>query len=333
MTNLRRAQCVAVGHCVPERILSNTDLEAMVDTSDEWIFTRTGIRERRLIAPGQKLSDLALSAAQNCLAAAQCPASDLDGIIVATSTGDHTMPAVANVLQDRLPQCRAWGYDLVNACNGFVAALSSAVGQIESGRCQRILVVAGDVMSPYIDWQDRNTCVLFGDGCGAVLLEAGPSDGPGVYDLLMGSDGSGAEHLHIPASGSALRPSAEVIARGDHYLKQDGRRVFHHAIRQMTAACESLLDRNGLRVTDIDLVVPHQANQRIMNAIAERLKLMPGQLVSNIERYGNTTAATVPLALSDALSCGRLRPGSRVLITTFGAGYAWGAVYLTWGRP
>lgn len=332
MNPLYRAQCVALGYSVPQRVLSNADLSRMVDTSDAWITSRTGIRERRILSHGETLGDLARRSAESCLAQAGLDPELLDGIVVATSTGDHSMPAMANVLQQAIGASNAWGFDIINACNGFVAALATCVAMIESGRWRRLLLVAGDAMSPYIDYSDRNTCVLFGDGCAALLLEPGPGDGHGVQDILMGSDGSGAEALYIPASGSALRPTAETLARGDHYLKQDGPRVFNHAIRAMTASCEQLLARNTLSITDIDLFVPHQANMRIMRAVGERLHLQDGQLVANIDRYGNTTAATVPLALCSAQEEGRLNTGSRILITTFGAGYAWGAAYLTWGR-
>ncbi|TVR10639.1 MAG: ketoacyl-ACP synthase III [Planctomycetota bacterium] len=326
-----RAQCRAVGSCLPQQVLDNAMLERMVDTSDEWIRTRTGIRERRMVADGEYLSDLAVASCRQCLQRAGLEAEAVDGIIVATSTGDFSMPAVANVVQHRLAATRAWGYDLVNACNGFVSGIATASALIEAGRCQRILLVAGDVMTPYIDFQDRNTCILFGDGCGAVLLEAGPGDGPGVIDWLMGSDGAGADLLKIPCSGSAIRPSPAALDRGDHFLKQEGRQVYNYAIRHMTESCQQLLQRNGLGIGDVDLLIPHQANQRIMTNVAERLQSRPEQLVSNIDRYGNTTAGTIPLAMADALDDGRLVAGSRVLVTAFGAGFSWGSVYLTWG--
>jgi 3-oxoacyl-[acyl-carrier-protein] synthase-3 len=327
-----RAQCVAVGCALPERRLSNADLERMVDTNDEWIVTRTGIRERRIAEPGSGLSALALPAAVQCLERAGVAAEALDGIIVATISGDHVMPTTANLLQHRLGATRAWGFDLLNACNGFVAALSTATAFIESGRAKRVLVVGGDIMSTLIDYRDRNTCILFGDGCGAVLVEAGPADGPGVVGFELHSDGGGANDLSIPCSGSALLPCPEAMARGDQFVKQNGRVVFTQAIRRMNEVCSSLLAQLELTVADIDLLVPHQANLRIIEPVASRLGLPMDKVVVNIARVANTTAGTIPLALADAYADGRLKPGSRVLLAAFGGGLTWGAAYLTWGR-
>jgi 3-oxoacyl-[acyl-carrier-protein] synthase-3 len=304
----------------------------MVETSEEWIVTRTGIRERRIAEPGQPLSDFALPAAQECLRRAGAQPADVDGIIVATITGDYAMPATANILQHRLGATRAWGYDLLNACNGFIAALATAAAFVEAGRARRILVVGGDLISTIVDYRDRNTCILFGDGCGAVLVEAGDPDGHGVVGFEMHSDGSGGPDLMIPSSGSAMPPTAESIARGDHYVKQKGVPVFQQAIRRMAEVCESLLGRLGLSGADVDLLVPHQANRRIIEPTAKRLGLPMDKVVMNIDRVANTTAASIPLALHDALSDGRLRPGTRVLMAAFGGGLTWGACYLTWGK-
>jgi 3-oxoacyl-[acyl-carrier-protein] synthase III len=328
-----RAQCVAVGSALPERRLTNADLERMVETTDEWIVTRTGIRERRIAEPGQGLSSLALPASVQCLERAGVAASELDGIIVATISGDYLMPSTANLLQHRLGATRAWGYDLLNACNGFVAALSTAAAFIESGRARRILVVGGDVMSTLIDYRDRNTCILFGDGCGAVLVEAGAADGPGIIGFELHSDGAGGPDLCIPASGSALLHTPQSLAAGHHFVKQNGRAVFTQAIRRMTEVCANLLSGLGLSSNDVDLLVPHQANLRIIEPIASRLGLPMAKVVVNIDTVANTTAGTIPLALSDAQRDGRLRPGSRVLLAAFGGGLTWGACYLTWGRP
>lgn len=331
MPTRHRARIVAVGTALPERRLTNADLERMVDTDDEWIVTRTGIRERRVVEPGTPLSQLAEPAARACLERAGVPAAELDGIVVATITGDHVMPATANLLQDRLGATRAWGYDLVNACNGFVAALANAAAMIESGRARRILVVGGDIMSSVVDYRDRSTCILFGDGAGAVLLEAGEADGPGIVDFELRSDGSGGELLVIPCSGSAMPPDERALAEGQHYVKQAGREVFQHAVRRMAEVCEELLDRLGLGPDDVDLLVPHQANLRIIEPTARRIGLPMERVAVNIERVANTTAATIPLALADAERDGRLRPGTRVLLVAFGGGFAWGAAYLTWG--
>lgn len=328
-----RAQCVAVGSALPVRRLTNADLERMVETTDEWIVTRTGIRERRIAEPGQGLSALALPAAVQCLERAGVAASELDGIIVATISGDHLMPATANLLQHRLGAARAWGYDLLNACNGFVAALSTAAAFIEAGRAKRILVVGGDVMSTLIDYRDRNTCILFGDGCGAVLVEAGPPDGPGIIGFELHSDGAGGGDLIIPCSGSAMPQTPQALMAGEQFVKQNGRAVFTQAIRRMTEVCTSLLSGLGRTGADIDLLVPHQANLRILEPLAGRLGLPMSKVVINIETVANTTAGTIPLALADAQRDGRLQTGSRVLLAAFGGGLTWGACYLTWGRP
>jgi 3-oxoacyl-[acyl-carrier-protein] synthase-3 len=333
MPSLFRAQCVAVGSALPERRLTNADLERVVETDDEWIVSRTGIRERRIAEPGTGLSQLALPAAVQCLDRAGVAAIDLDGIIVATISGDHVMPTTANILQHQLGAINAFGYDLLNACNGFVAALSTAAAFIESGRYRRILVVGGDIMSTLIDYNDRNTCILFGDGCGAVLLEAGPADGPGIIGFELHSDGSGAPDLCIPCSGSALLPDINVLERGDQFVKQNGRTVFTHAIRRMSEVCASLLKTLSLTVEDIDLLVPHQANLRIIEPTASRLGLSMDKVVVNIDRVANTTAGTIPLALADAWEGGRIKPGTRILLAAFGGGLTWGSLYMTWGRP
>jgi 3-oxoacyl-[acyl-carrier-protein] synthase-3 len=327
-----RAQVVAVGIGVPERRLSNTELAGTVDTTAEWISSRTGIHERRICAPGQSLLSLAEPAARQCLAKAGVAASDLDGIILASITADMVMPASANQLQHRLGADRAWGFDVVNACNGFVAALNTATAFIEAGRAKRILVVAGDVMSSIIDWKDRNTCVLFGDGCGAVLLEAGPADGPGVHGFAMHSDGGYSAELCVPSSGSAIPSTPEALARGDQFLKQNGKLIFAHAVRRMTEVSLEVMANHRLTAADIDLVVPHQANLRIITPTAERIGVPMDKVAINLDRYGNTTAGTIPLALADAEADGRLKPGTRVLLVAFGGGLTWGAVYLTWGR-
>jgi 3-oxoacyl-[acyl-carrier-protein] synthase III len=327
-----RAQCVAVGAALPERKLTNADLERLVETEDAWIVSRTGIRERRIADPGTGLSELAVPAAKQCLERAGVSGAELDGIIVATISGDHIMPTTANLVQHHLGAKNAFAYDLANACNGFVAAISTATAFIESGRYKKILVIGGDIMSSLIDYRDRNTCILFGDGCGAVLLEAGPGDGPGVIGFEMHSDGSAAKELAIPCSGSAMLVTPHVLELGEQYVKQNGRVVFTHAIRRMSEVCVSLMKKLQLQVNDIDLLVPHQANLRIIEPTAERLGLTMDKVVVNIDRVANTTAGTIPLALADAFADGRLKKGSRVMLAAFGGGLTWGAVYLTWGR-
>ncbi len=322
------AQCVAVGTFLPERRLTNAELSARVDTSDEWIISRTGIRERRLVEPGTPCSVIAIAAGRDCLRNAGVGAETLDGIIVATITGDQRMPATANVVQHALGATKAWGYDLLNACNGFLAALTTAASMIEAGRAKRILIIGADVMSSIIDHHDRNTCILFGDGAGAVLMEAGPGDAAvGVRGWEMHSDGAGANELIVPCTGSApALPGQKPV------VYQNGRTVFAHAVRRMAEVAEHCLTSQGLAGSDVDLIIPHQANIRIIEATAERLHVPMSQVVVNIDRVGNTTAATLPLALAQAAADGRLVTGTRVLLVAFGGGFTWGACYLQWGR-
>ena len=321
-----RAQCVALGSAIPERRLTNADLERSVATNDEWIVSRTGIRERRVVEPGTALSVLAIQAARDCLGKAGIAPDSLDGIIVATITGDHVMPATANIVQAAIGASRAWGYDLLNACNGFLSAVATATAFIESGHARRIMVIGGDIMTSIVDPTDRNTCILFGDGCGAMLMEAGTGAG-GVTGFRMHSDGAGAADLILPNTGSAREPGRKAV------VCQNGRTVFTHAVRAMAQVSNDLLSDLHLTATDVDLLVPHQANLRIIEATAERFGLPMDKVVVNIDRLGNTTGATLPLALAEAENDGRLKPGTRVLLVAFGGGFAWGACHLVWGRP
>lgn len=332
MSVAARAQCVAVSSVVPEKRLTNADLEKMVDTNDEWIVSRTGIKERRIVEPDTPLSALAIPAARQCLEKAGVSADALDGIIVATVTGDHLMPTTANIVQEAIGAPHAFAFDMANACNGFVAALSTATTFIESGHSKKILVIAGDIMSSVINYEDRNTCILFGDGCGAVLVEAGPVDGPGVIDFALHSDGGGADVLSLPCSGSARPMSEARIAAGEHFLVQDGRTVFPHAVRRMTEVATQLMDKLQITNDDIDILVPHQANLRIIEPTARRMGLSMDKVIINIDRVANTTAGTIPLALADAEERGLLQDGTRVFLVAFGGGFSWGATYLTWGR-
>ena len=327
-----RAQVVGVGGYVPERVLTNADLEKLVDTNDEWITTRTGIRQRHIAEPGTPLSDLALPACQQALERANLQASDIDGIIVATITGDHVMPTTANRLQHLLGINGAWAFDVANACNGFVVAITTGAGLIEAGRAKRLLIVGGDVMSSVINYKDRNTCILFGDGAGAVVLEAGASDGPGVMSWAMHSEGEFGPMLSVPASGSAMPMTPDALAADKQYLQQDGSGVFKHAVRRMSQVATEVLDKLGLTGDDIDLLVPHQANRRILEPTARRLGLPLDRVVINIASKANTTGGTIPLALADAFADGRLTDGSRIMLAAFGGGFSWGACYLTWGR-
>src|SRR3954468_15883355 len=325
----RRAAITGMGIYVPERVLTNAELAQSLDTSDEWIITRTGIRERRIGAPGETTSTMGTEAVRRLMADRQLGPGDIDAIIVATVTPDMLFPATACLIQDQLGLTRAWGFDLSAACSGFLYALTTGAQLIASGVHQRVVVVGADLMSSIIDPLDRTTAVLFGDGAGAVLLEpAEPTFG--ILDFYHRVDGSGRNDLLMPAGGSLHPASLETIAARQHFLRQNGRVVFKFAISQMTECIEILLGRHQLTPADIALVIPHQANQRILDATAERLGLPPERMASVIARYGNTTGATLPLALEDALCNGRIKRGDLVVFVAVGAGFTVGASLVRW---
>jgi 3-oxoacyl-[acyl-carrier-protein] synthase-3 len=328
---LRRARITSLGRYVPERVLTNADLAKMVDTSDEWIRTRTGIRKRHIVEPGTPTSELAVRACQDALDRRGLHAAEVDLIVVATITPDMAFPATACILQDKLQAVRAWGFDVSAACSGFPYALTIGAQFIQSGAHERVLVVGADVMSSIVDYQDRTTCVLFGDGAGAVLLEAS-EDETGILDFAHEVDGSGGGLLSLPAGGSALPASHETVDRRQHFIRQEGGRVFKFAVRKMAEASTNLLVRNAIAPEDLDLLVVHQANERIVDATRERLGLPKRKVVKNIQDYGNTTAATIPLALGTALDDGRLKPGNLVVLTAVGAGLTVGTVLLRWSE-
>ena len=318
---------------VPPRVLTNADLEKMVDTSDEWILQRTGIRERHLVAPGVATSDLAKEAAEKALQQAGITAMDIDVIIVATTTADTIFPSTACLLQDKIGAKRAWGFDLGAACSGFTYALTTAAQFVATGAHNHVLVVGADVMSSIIDYTDRTTCVLFGDGAGAAVVSAASETdlpGAGILDFAHEIDGSGGPALCMPAGGSKLPASHETVDKRQHFVHQDGAQVFRFAVRKTEEICRRLLAKNNLTPSDLDLFVSHQANRRIITSAAEKLHLDMSRVVINIEKYGNTTAATIPLALSDALADGRLKRGDLVMLTSVGAGFTVGAVLLRW---
>jgi 3-oxoacyl-[acyl-carrier-protein] synthase-3 len=325
-----RAAITSLGRYVPEKVVSNEDLRRMgVDTSDEWIRTRTGIERRHVVEPGTGTSELALHAARECLLRRGVSPSEIDLIIVATVTPDMIFPATACLLQDKLKATRAWGFDVSAACSGFLYALTMGAQFIESGAHRKVLVVGADVMTSILDYEDRATCVLFGDGAGCVLLEPS-SDESGILDFLHEVDGSGGCFLNMPAGGSLLPASHETVDRRMHYIRQEGQHVFKYAVRQMAEAPKRLLERNALAVEHVDLFVAHQANVRIIDAARDRLGLPDTKVVKNIHEYGNTTAATIPLALGTALDDGRLKPGSLVMLAAVGAGFTVGAVLCRW---
>ncbi len=325
----RRATITAVGHYAPPKVLTNAELEKMVDTNDEWIRTRTGISERRILEQGAT-SDLAVGAIQNMLTHRKIEATEIEIIIVATVTPDMFFPSTACVIQDKIGASNAWGFDLSGACSGFLFALVAGAQFIETGTASKVLVVGADKMSSITDYTDRNTCILFGDAGGAVLLE--PSDDPdyGLIDSRMYCDGSGGAYLHMKGGGSLYPPTHESVDKRMHYIFQDGKAVFKVAVKGMADVSEEIMQRNNLKGDDVAWLVPHQANLRIIDATADRMGLAHEKVMINIDRYGNTTAATIPLCLSEWWLDGRLKKGQNIVLASFGAGYTWGAVLVRW---
>jgi 3-oxoacyl-[acyl-carrier-protein] synthase-3 len=311
-------------------LLTNADLEQMVATNDQWIQERTGIRERHIAEKGVGTSDLAVEAARCCLAKRGIGADEVEVILVATVTPDMLFPATACLVQERLGAKGAWGFDLSAACSGFPYALQVGAKLVESGAHKRVLVIGADVMSSIIDYTDRSTCVIFGDGAGAVLLEPCAEGEIGLVDYVHEIDGSGASSLYMPGGGSLHPSTAETVAAKMHFVHQDGGAVFKVAVRKMAELSERLLERNGLTIADVDLFIPHQANKRIILSTAERLGMPEEKIVINIGEYGNTTAATIPLAMHTAMKQGRLKRGATVLLASFGGGYTVGATLLRW---
>ena len=331
MKSLRPVRIAGLSTYVPPRVLTNGDLEKLVDTSDEWILQRTGIRERHVVDPGVATSDLALEAAVGAVAQAGLTPADIEFIVVGTTTPDTIFPSTACVLQEKLGASHAWGFDLGAACSGFTYALTVGAQMIATGAHDHVLVVGADTMSSIIDYTDRTTCILFGDGAGAVVLSPAGEDDPAIMDFAHEIDGSGGPSLCMPAGGSRLPASHETIDTRMHYVKQDGQAVFKFAVRKTEEISRRVLDRNGLKPADLDLFVSHQANRRIISAAAERLGLPESKVIINLERFGNTTGATIPLALGTAVADGKLKRGDLVLLASVGAGFTVGAVLLRWG--
>ncbi len=324
------AKITASAFHVPPRVVTNHDLEKTLDTSDEWIRTRTGIRERHFVAKGEATSDLAAAVAKKLLHHRGIEAAELDCIIVATVTPDMFFPSTACVLQHKIGAVNAWGFDLSGACAGFVYALATGSQFVHSGAYRKVLVVGADVMSSILDPKDRNTYVIFGDGAGAVLLEPTRHGEQGIIDFVLRADGSGGRHLYMPGGGSLHPATHKTIERNMHVVHQDGRVVFRFAVQGMADVSAEILQRNRISAPELALYVPHQANVRIINAAIERLDLDPGKVVRNIDRYGNTTAATIPIGLAEAYQDGRIHRGDRVLLATFGAGFTSASLLLRW---
>lgn len=325
----RRALISAVGHYVPEKILTNEDLEKMVDTNDKWIRTRTGIRERRILANGGS-SDLGVGAIKNMLDRRGMDASEIEVIIVATVTPDMFFPATACLIQEKIGAKKAWGFDLNAACSGFVFALTIGSQLIETGAYKNVVVVGADKMSSIVDYTDRNTCILFGDAGGAVLLEPTTDNSVGIIDHKLYCDGSGGFALHMSGGGSLHPSTHETIDKKMHYIYQDGKAVFKAAVIGMADVSTEIMKRNNLAGKDVDWLVPHQANLRIIDVCAERMELDKSKVMINIDRYGNTTAATIPLCLSEWWQDGKIKKGHNLVLSSFGAGYTWGAVLVKW---
>jgi 3-oxoacyl-[acyl-carrier-protein] synthase III len=327
---VRRARISSLATYVPPRLLTNADLEKMVDTSDEWILQRTGIEQRHIVERGVGTSDLAKEAALKAIEKAGITPNDIDLIIVGTTTPDTIFPSTACRLQAKIGATRAWGFDLGAACSGFTYALTTASNLVAAGASEHALVVGADVMSSIIDYTDRATCVIFGDGAGAAVVEVSDDPNLGVLDFENYIDGTFGEALQMPAGGSLMPASSATVEQRLHYVKQDGQTVFKFAIRNTEEACRRILERNHLTAGDIDLFVSHQANRRIIQGAAEKLGLPPEKVIINIERFGNTTAGTIPLALNDAVESGRLKPGHLVLLASVGAGFTVGTVLVRW---
>lgn len=328
--NLRRTKITAVSHYLPERRVTNKDFEKTLDTSDEWIFERTGIRERRFVEKGVGTSDLAAKAAKLLLAKRGIEASELDLIIVATVTPDMFFPSTACLVQDKIGAKNVWGFDLSGACSGFIFALATGAQFIASGVHNKVLVIGADVMTSIVDPEDRATCVLFGDGAGAVLLEPTEGDERGIIDFILKSDGSGGQFLYMPAGGSLNPATAETVKKKMHYVHQDGKNVFKYAVRGMADVSHEILVKNRIDPEQIRLYVPHQANLRIIQAAVDRMKLDRSRVAINIDKFANTTAATIPICISEAAENKRITNGDLVLLASFGAGFTWGSLLLSW---
>lgn len=320
------AAITGVAGYIPDFVLSNEELSKIVDTSDEWITTRTGIKERRIMKEGGS-SDMAVHAVNELLKKTSTDPLDVDLVIVATVTPDHPFPSTSNILCDKAGLTNAWGYDLLAACSGFIYGLSTGSQFIETGRYKKVIVVGVDKMSSIIDYEDRTTCVIFGDGCGAVMLEP-TEDGLGIQDFILRADGSGRQYLLQPAGGSVKPASHETVENREHFVKQEGKQVFKFAVTNMAEVSAEIMEKNGLTSDDVAWLVPHQANLRIIDATANRMGLPTEKVMINIQKYGNTTAGTLPLCLWDYEK--QLKKGDNIILSAFGGGFTWGAVYIKW---
>lgn len=325
-----RAIITGVGHYTPPQKLTNQDLEQLVDTSDEWITTRTGIKERRILEKDKGTSFMAVKAAKTVLQQSNVSPDQIDLIIVATVTPDMLVPSTAAFVQKGLKAKNCWGFDLNAGCTGFICALATGAQFVQTGRHKKVLVIGADKMSSIIDYQDRNTCVIFGDGAGAVLLEPSEEQDLGIEDFVIHLDGKGADYLNVTAGGSRFPASDETVEKRLHYVYQDGKTVFKHAVIGMADVSKNIMKRNHIEPEDIDLFIPHQANYRIIDAASRKMGIAGEKVIINIERYGNTTAATIPIAMSEAYQNKMMKKGDLIIISGFGAGFTWGSLLFKW---
>lgn len=319
---------LGIGSTAPEKILSNLDLEKMIDTSDEWILSRTGIAERRIVEPEVATSDLAYEASIKALEDASMDPEDIDGIVVGTITPDYIFPSTACVLQSLLGANNAFAFDVLAGCSGFIYALHVAKGLIQSGGSKNLLVVGAETVSKIMNYEDRTTCILFGDGAGAAVITT--TDTPGILSSCLGANGDGGKFLYMPAGGSRMPTSEETVKNGSHFLRMEGKEVFKEAVKALQSSTLEAIKQADITPDDIDLLIPHQANYRIIEAVRKRLELPEEKVFSNLDRYGNTSSASVPIALDEAVKSGRLKRGDIVVFSAFGAGFTWGASVVRW---
>ena len=321
----------ATAKYIPEKILSNLDLEKIVDTTDDWIKSRTGITKRHIVQEGEATSDMCANIAKHLLKSSGKTPEEIDIIIIATSTPDHFVVSTAAIVQDKIGAINAWGYDLTAACTGFIFALETGARLIESGKYKNAIIIGADTMSSIIDYKDRNTCVIFGDGGGGVLIEQ-TDDDYGIVDSILKTDGSGNQFLTVPAGGSRKPASETTVKQRLHYVYQDGKTVFKYAVNRMSEVSKEIIEKNKLSSHDIKLFIPHQANQRIIDATARKCGLDLEQVFVNIDKYGNTTAGTIPIAIDEAKKMNLLESGDLLLLAAFGGGFTWGSMLIRWGK-
>ena len=323
-----KAKIVATARSVPQTVMTNHDLEKIVDTSDDWIRSRTGINQRHVVEENEASSDMSTEIAKTLLKKSQLSPAEIDVIIVGTVTPDHFTPSTAAIVQNNINAKNAWGFDLSAACSGFIYGLEAGSALINSGKYCNVMVIGVDTMTSILDFKDRDTCVIFGDGGGGVILQ--PTKNNGIVDSLLRMDGSGGEYLIVPGGGSKMPASIESVENREHFIKQDGKTVFKHAVRGMADVSAKILSKNNLTGNDISLFIPHQANKRIIDAAAEKCGISKEKVLINIDKYGNTTAGTIPIALSEAVDDGKMKNGDYVLLSSFGAGFTWGSILLRW---